>query len=51
LNDLFAGSGADIVMHGHRLDVGDLPEHSFQDRTGSFNQISPHLLQQVLSLI
>ena len=46
-NDLLAGYGADIVVQGQHLDAGDLLDHRFHDRTGRFDQMGPHLLEQV----
>ena len=46
-NDLFAGYGADVMVHGQHLDAGDLLDHRFHDRTGRLDQMGPHLLQQV----
>ena len=46
-NHLLASCGADVMMHGYDLDAGDLVDHSFQDRTGRFNQMGPYLLEQV----
>ena len=33
------------------LDAGDLLDHRFHDRTGRFDQMGPHLLEQVPSLL
>ncbi len=49
-NDLLAGYRADVVVHGHDLDAGDLLDHRFQNWTGRFNQMGPNLLQQVSPL-
>ncbi len=46
-NDLLAGNGADVMVQAQHLNAGDLVEHRFEDRTGRFNQMGPHLLQQV----
>ena len=50
-NDLLAGDGADIMVQGQHLDAGDLLDHRFHDRTGRFDQMGPHLLQQVPPLL
>ena len=39
-----------MVQRQH-LDAGDLLDHRFHDRTGRFDQMGPHLLQQVPSLL
>ena len=50
-NDLLAGHGADIMMKGQHLDVGDVLDHGFHDRSSRFDQMRPHLLQQVSPLL
>ena len=50
-NDLLAGCGADIMVQGQHLDAGDLLDHRFHDRAGRFDQMGPHLLQQVPPLL
>jgi hypothetical protein len=49
-NHLLTGDGADVMVHGHNLDAGDLRDHRLQDWTGRFNQMAPYLLQQVSPL-
>jgi len=49
-NHLLAGCGADVMVHGHDLDAGDLMDHRFHDRSGRFDQMGPNLLQQVPAL-
>ena len=49
-NHLLAGCCADVMVQGHHLDAGDLLNHRLQDRTGCFNQMGSHLLEQVPSL-
>ena len=39
------------MVHGQYLDAGGLLDHRFQDRPGRFDQMSPHLFQQVSTLI
>ena len=46
-NHLLASFCADVVVHGHDLDAGDLFDHRLQDRPCGFNQMGPNLLQQV----
>ena len=50
-NDLLAGHGADIMMKAQHLDVGDVLDHCFHDRSSRFDQMRPHLLQQVSPLL
>ena len=47
-NDLLAGDGADVMVQGQHLDAGDLVDHRFEDRTGRFDQMGAHLLEQAL---
>ena len=44
-NDLLAGYCADVMVHGHDLDAGDLLDHRLHDWTGRFDQIGPHSLE------
>lgn len=46
-NDLLASYGADVVVHGHDLDAGDLLDHRLHNWPGRFNQMAPYLLHQV----
>ena len=43
--------GADVVVQGQHLDAGDLLDHRFHDRPGRFDQMGPHLLEQVPPLL
>ena len=38
------------MMKGQHLDVGDVLDHCFHDGTGGFDQMGPHLLQQISPL-
>ena len=46
-NNLLAGYGADVMVHGHDLAADDLLDHRLHDWTGRFDQMGPYLLQQV----
>ena len=40
-NDLFAGHGADVMMHAQHLDTRGLLDHFVHDRPRRFDQMSP----------
>ena len=39
------------MVQGQHLDAGDLLDHRFHDRPGRFDQMGPHLLEQVPPLL
>src|SRR6185312_9188930 len=45
-NDLFAGHGADVAVQAHDPDAGDILDQRFQKRSGRFDEMGPHLLEQ-----
>ena len=44
---LFASYRADVVVHTHDVDTRGLLYHRLHDWTGRFDQMGPHLFQQV----
>ena len=50
-NDLFAGHGADVMVHGQHLDTRGLLDHCLHDRPRRFDQMSPKLLEQIAPLL
>ncbi len=38
-NDLLAGLNADIMVHGHNLDAGEILDHRLHDWAGRFDQV------------
>jgi len=50
-NDFLAGDGADVMVQAQYRYAGDLLDHCLHDRTRRFDQMSPHLLEQVASLL
>ncbi len=49
-HDFFASDGADVVMQAKYFDASDLLDQLFQERPRGFDEMSPHLLEQVAPL-
>ena len=46
-NHLLASLGADVKVHGHYPDAGDLLDHRLHDWMGRFDQMGPRSLEQI----
>ena len=46
-HDLFAGDRADVMVQTYDFGAGDLLDHGLHDRPGRFDQMRPHLFEQV----
>ena len=46
-NNLLACDGADVVVQAQHLDASDLLDYRFQYRPRRFDQVGPHLIEQV----
>src|SRR5208337_2391209 len=50
-HDLFTGHGADVMVQAEHLDAGNLLDHRLHERPRGFEQMGPHLLEQVSPLL
>jgi hypothetical protein len=50
-HNLFAGGGADVVVQAQHLDAGDPLDQGFQGGLRRLDQMAPHLLQEVATLL
>ena len=49
--DLFAARRAYVMVQAYYFDPGDFLDHCFQDRPGSFGEMSSNLFDEVASLL
>jgi hypothetical protein len=49
--DFLTRGGADVVVQAQDFDAGDVLDHRFQERPRRLEQMGPHLLEQVSSLL
>jgi hypothetical protein len=45
--DLFAGDGADVVVHADDLDAGDFPDQLLHERSSCLEKMFAYLLEQI----
>jgi hypothetical protein len=50
-HDFLAGDGADVVVHTHDPDPGDVQDDCLQKRPRGFKKVSAHLFKEVSSLL